>query len=93
MLPPFKEAIGGMDSKDVVSWSEDLVSFKRAQKALQDTKTIHTSNLKDIFCIVTDGALRNLCIGAILYISTNYHFLDISAQNCESAKYPGSLVK
>lgn len=44
LLAPLKEAICGMDSKDVVSLSDDLVrAFQRTQQALQDTKNhLHT---------------------------------------------------
>lgn len=60
LLVPIEEAIGGMDSNDVVSWSDDLVqAFKHAQQALQDTKTIHIPHPKDTLWIVTDGALLN----------------------------------
>lgn len=44
LLTPLEEAtcIGGMDSKDIISWSDDLVrAFQRAQQALQDTKTVN----------------------------------------------------
>lgn len=70
LLAPLEEGTGGIDSKDVVSWSNDICkAFQRAQQALQDTKTINIPHSKDTLWIVTDGALRNPGIGATLYVS------------------------
>lgn len=53
LLAPLEEAIGSMNSKDVVSWSDDLVrAFQRAQQARQDTKTTHIPHPKDTLWII-----------------------------------------
>lgn len=92
MLAPLEEGIGGMDSQDVVSWSDDLCqAFQRAQQVLQDTKTINIPHSKDSFWIVTDGALRNPGIGATLYVSREDNKLLLSG--FFSAKQRKCLVK
>lgn len=79
LLAPLEEAIGCMDSKDVISWSDDLVrAFQSAQQALQDTITIHIPHPKDTLWIVTDGTLRNPGIGATLYVSREDNKLPLS---------------
>lgn len=52
-LAPLEEAIGGMDSKEVISWSDELVlAFQRAQQALQDTKPTQISHPNDTLWII-----------------------------------------
>ena len=71
MLASLEESIAGLDStKDTISWSDDLIhSFLQAQQALKSTKSIHIPHPQDTLWIVTDGALREPGIGAILYLS------------------------
>lgn len=54
LLDPLEEAKGGMDSNDVVSWSDELVlaAFQRPQQVLQDTKTTHIPHPKDTLWII-----------------------------------------
>lgn len=53
LLAPLEEAIGGMDSKEVISWSDEQVgAFQRVQQALQDTKTTHIPHPKDTLWII-----------------------------------------
>lgn len=92
LLASLEEGIGGMDSQDVVSWSDDLCqAFQRAQQALQDTKTINIAHSKDTFWIVTYGALCNPGIGATLYVSGKDNKLLLSG--FFSAKQRKCLVK
>lgn len=79
MHAPIEEAIGGMGSKKVISWSDKLVqAFQRAQQALQDTKSTHLPHSKDTLWIITDGALRNHGDGATLYVSREDNKLRLS---------------
>lgn len=53
LLALLEEAIGGMDSKEVISWSDEQVgAFQRVQQALQDTKTTHIPHPKDTLWII-----------------------------------------
>ena len=70
LLAPLEENIAGLDSKDTISWSDDLIhSFLQAQQALKSTKSIHIPHPQDTLWIVTDAALREPGIGATLYLS------------------------
>ena len=70
LLAPLEESIAGLDSKDTISWSDDLIhAFRQAQQALKSTKTIHITHLQDTLWIVTDDALREPGIGATLNVS------------------------
>lgn len=74
-----EESISGMDSKDVVSWSVDLVrAFQRAQQALKPI----IYPIQRTFWIVTDGTLRNPGIGATLYVSREDNKLLLSGFFC-----------
>jgi hypothetical protein len=71
-LSKFEDTIAGCDSKDLLVWTDDLHStFARAQEALPSHKVITLPRPSDQLWIVTDGALRKLCLGATLYVERN----------------------
>jgi hypothetical protein len=69
-LAPLDDAVAGRDSKDSVTWNDDLLhAFRIAQRSLSNNKTIYLPRPDDTLWIVTDDAVRNPGIGATLYVS------------------------
>ena len=65
-------AVAGKLSSDRITWTEQLTeSFRKAQQALSDRKTINLPQPSDQLWIVTDGSVSKRGIGATLYISRN----------------------
>jgi hypothetical protein len=70
LLAPLDDAVAGRDSKDSVTWNDNLLhAFQIAQRSFSDNTTIHLPRPDDTLWIVTDGAVRNPGIGATLYVS------------------------
>lgn len=70
VLAPLDDAIAGRESKDIIHWSEELLSaFKRAQNALSSHHAITLPQPEDQLWIVTDGAVREPGLGATLYVT------------------------
>ena len=69
LLHPLESAISGLQSKDKVTWSEELRrAFSRAKEALSDTKTITLPRAQDTLWVVTDASVKQRGIGATLYV-------------------------
>lgn len=52
-----------------ISWSdEDIVSFKKAQVALRNAKSITLPQPDDVLHIVTDAAIQPAAVGATMYV-------------------------
>ena len=76
LLADFEKATAGKESREKVSWTEELKSsFKHAQEALANPKTITIPRRDDHLIITNDGAVRNGGIGSILYILRNGRML------------------
>ena len=69
-ISPLENAIAGGQSKDKISWSDELYQqFYNAQKALQNHRSIKLPRIDDQLWIVTDGSVTKHGIGATMYIS------------------------
>ncbi len=72
LLSDLETAVGGRDSKERVTWTEQLTSaFQTAQAALNDPKAITIPKPSDQLIITTDGAVVNNGIGSVLFIIRN----------------------
>jgi hypothetical protein len=69
LLKPLEDMIIGKTAGSTrLEWSDDsLASFRTAQLALKDPKTIVLPTAEDILWIVTDAAVQPTAIGATLY--------------------------
>ena len=69
-MAPLDAAIAGKQSADRVEWPDCLQSsFKDTQESLHTCRQIYLQCRSDELWIVTDGTVRNLGIGATLYIN------------------------
>ncbi|XP_062568793.1 uncharacterized protein LOC134230943 [Saccostrea cucullata] len=72
LLSPLDDIVAGLNSKDRIVWTDDLLSaFHRAQEALTTHKSITLPRPSDQLWIVTDGALKKYGLGATLYVERN----------------------
>ncbi|KAK3108175.1 hypothetical protein FSP39_002682 [Pinctada imbricata] len=68
LLVPLENAISGLQSKDAVKWTDDLVThFRNAQSRLSADKAITLPMQSDELWIVTDGSVSKHGIGATIY--------------------------
>ena len=68
LLAPLENAISGMQSKDAVRWTDDLIThFENAQSRLSSNKAITLPIPSDELWIVTDGSVSKHGIGATMY--------------------------
>ncbi|XP_052701434.1 uncharacterized protein LOC128178352 [Crassostrea angulata] len=68
-IAPLESAISGLQSKDKIKWSEELIeNFNIAQSKLKDSKEIYLPRRDDHLWIITDGSVSKCEIGATLYI-------------------------
>ena len=85
LLADLEAAVGGKESKDHISWSDELSSsFKSAQEELKQPKAITIPKFSDQLIITTDGAIHNGGIGAVLY-TINQKVLQGLQDFCERA--------
>ena len=76
LLDPLDEATAGKESLERLVWSDELLmSFKSAQHALENHKTITIPQPRDALWIVTDGSVKNRGIAATLYTHRNSKLL------------------
>ena len=69
LLDPLDQATAGKESREKIVWSDDLLlTFKTAQHALKDHRTITIPQPQDALWIVTDGSIKNRGIAATLYV-------------------------
>ena len=69
LLADLEAATAGRDTRERITWTDTLSqSFKKAQNALRDLKSITIPKPSDQLIITVDGALRNGGIGSVLYI-------------------------
>ena len=67
LLHPLEAAVAGKQSRDLVSWSDDLLdSFNNSRRALATAKTITLPRPDDELWLVTDGSVKCRGIGATL---------------------------
>lgn len=70
ILSPLDDMVAGRESKETLHWSdEQLTSFEKAQKSLNNARSITLPRATDQLWIVTDGAVRSPGIGATLYVT------------------------
>ena len=96
LLHPMEQATAGKQSKDRISWTDELMdAFKSAQAALTNNKVIHLPLPTDTLLIVTDGSVKKTGIGATLYILRNSKMLlaGFLMQNSTNSKLLGYLVE
>ncbi len=68
LLHPLDKVVAGKQSKDKITWSDDLsLSFRTAQAALKDCRAIHIPRPDDCLWIVTDASIKNRGMAATLY--------------------------
>ena len=72
LLDPLDQATAGKESRERLVWPDELLmSFKSAQHALENHKTITIPQPRDPLWIVTDGSVKNRGIAATLYTHRN----------------------
>ena len=72
LLDPLDQATAGKESKEKLVWCDELLlSFKTAQRALADNRTITIPQAQDALWKVTDGSVKNRGITATLYVHRN----------------------
>ena len=70
LLSPLENETAGKQSKDQVTWSDDLLrSFKIAQEGLSSAQSITLPKPEDQIWIVTDGSVKRFGLGASLYVT------------------------
>ncbi len=70
LLSTLETATGGKESRSNVEWTDNLLtSFHRAQKSLSDVQHVTIPRPGDKLVITTDGAVSDIGIGSVLYIS------------------------
>ncbi len=68
-LHPLERMVAGKESRDSVTWSDELLSdFHAAQRALSSCKSVTLPKPSDVIWIVTDGSVKQLGIGATMYV-------------------------
>ena len=68
LLDPLEQATAGKESREKIAWCDVLLlTFKAAQRALVDNRTITIPQPQDALWIVTDGSVKNRGIAATLY--------------------------
>lgn len=74
LLSELEGAVAGKESNANIKWTDELCdSFRQAQAALSDIKSIMIPKPQDKLIITTDGAVKCGGIGAILYIMRGEH--------------------
>ena len=72
LLDPLEQATAGKESREKIVWCDELLlTFKTAQRALVDNRTITIPQPQDALWIVTDGSVKNRGIAATLYAHRN----------------------
>ena len=72
LLADLEAAVAGKDSHERVIWTDSLnATFRSAQLALKDPKSIVIPKPSDLLVITNDGAVRNGGVGSVLYIMCN----------------------
>ena len=70
ILSPLDAAVAGLDSKDTLRWTDELVEcFMNAQQSLKSNRSITIPKASDQLWIVTDGSVTKHGIGATLYVT------------------------
>ncbi len=70
-----EESVAGKDSKKKIIWSDALTSsFKSAQAALKNPKTITLAKPEDELFLVSDASNSPAAVGSTLYIKRNKRF-------------------
>ena len=69
LLDPLDQATAGKESREKIAWSDELLlTFKTAQHALENHRTITIPQPQDALWIVTDSSIKNRGIAATLYV-------------------------
>ena len=69
LMDPLDQATAGKQSKEHITWSEELIhAFRRAQEALSSAHTITIPCPADTIWIVTDGSVKNRGIAATMFV-------------------------
>ena len=69
MLDPLDQASAGKQSRDIITWTDDLHdAFKKAQEALSSSKTITMPRPDDTLWVVSDGSVKNRGIASTLFV-------------------------
>ena len=69
LLAPLEAAVGGKNSRDNISWTEELKSaFRSAQQALASIKSLTVPRRSDQLVITTDASIKNNGLGAVLFV-------------------------
>ena len=72
LLDPLDQATAGKESREKIVWCDGLLlTFKTAQLALANNRTITIPQPQDALWIVTDGSVKNRGIAATLYVHRN----------------------
>lgn len=70
LLDPLDKAVAGRNSKEKVTWTDDLLeAFRKAQSALSDNKKIAIPRPDDNISIVTDASVKSLGLAATMYVT------------------------
>ena len=69
LLDPLDQATVGKESRRKIVWGDELMlTFKSAQRALEDKRTMTIPQPQDALWIVTDGSVKYRGIAATLYV-------------------------
>ena len=72
LLDSLDQATAGKESREKIVWCDELLlTFKTAQRALENHWTITIPRTQDAPWIVTDGSVKNRGIAATLYVHRN----------------------
>ena len=70
LMAPLYDVVAGRDSKELIVWTDELrSSFKKSQDASSTNCSITLPRAADQLWIVTDGSVKNLGLGATLYVT------------------------
>ena len=72
LLDPLDQAFAGKESREKIVWCDELLlTFKTAQRALVNHRTITIPQPQDAVWIVIDGSVKNRGVAATLYVHRN----------------------
>ena len=69
MMSPLDKACAGLESKDIVNWSDDLLdAFKKAKDHLKHAKILTIPNKDDKLQVITDASATQAGMSSTLYV-------------------------
>ena len=67
IMDPFDKIVGDKDSKDVITWTQELIqAFQQAKDHIQNIQEVYLPHPNDQLMIITDGARNPPGVGFVL---------------------------